>query len=236
MEKHDSVDETIFWDLVESADWKSDYNYQRIKMSLIRQLTPNAIDQFQSFYQKVKNKLARVVDKYCEENDKSAGLSDDSFSDLIAHIVGLGRTEYNQALSQPEKVVEKGRKGDFKESFSYAIPYKDDLKYFPKSYYSEKARECLLEDSLAEAIRLPERKKEAMSVLHDIDLVNGLNQVADGNVEYLRVEGSGENSEYSSVEIHELYLAWKKLSKILSLYYGVPNLILDYNKYKEFIY
>ena len=242
MKKNDSIDETTFWSLVEAANWKSDHNYDRIKIGLIRQLTPSAIDQFQDLFQKFNNKLAKAVDNYCDQNNKTTGCSDDPYSDLIAHVVGLGKEEYEQSLKNPELVVARAKKGDYKESFSYSIPSKEDLQYMPKSYYMEKARQYLEDENLAAAIKLPERKKEAMSVLHDMDfvkelnvIVNGLNQVAAGNVEYLAVQGVQDKSGYDSVESHELYSAWKKLSGILGLHYGPPNLIKDYNRYKEFI-
>ena len=49
----------------------------------------------------------------------------DSLDDTLAHIIGLGKTEYERNLEEPRLILERERKGNYVESFSYCIPFPD---------------------------------------------------------------------------------------------------------------
>ena len=68
--------------------------------------------------------LARGVNLY-----ERAGLTaiSDSCDDNLAHIVGLGRTEFRRNMESPRLIRERERtKIDYKESFAYCIPFEED--------------------------------------------------------------------------------------------------------------
>ena len=44
---------------------------------------------------------------------------DDSFRDLVNHLIGLGREAYEGALADPASVAARARARDYRESFAY---------------------------------------------------------------------------------------------------------------------
>ena len=58
----------------------------------------------------------------------------DSFSDLLSHVVGLGKKEFSKVMKNPllaynRSMAKYGTKEGYEESFLYAIPYHTD---YPK--------------------------------------------------------------------------------------------------------
>lgn len=50
------------------------------------------------------------------------GTRDDGTWDLCAHVVGLGRSAFIDAMGNPESLVERGKAHDYVENFGYWIP------------------------------------------------------------------------------------------------------------------
>jgi hypothetical protein len=243
MSKIQSVDVSVFWELVKSAAWASDFNYVRIKIQLMKSLTATAQNEYETIFNKMTGVLAKTIDQYCEENDTTIGCGDDSFSDLVAHIVGLGQAEYDAAIKDPGIAVKRASKGQYKESFAYSVPSALDQESISKDNYMSRAKEYLESEGLAYFIKLPDNKKEALSVLNDVDveknvkfIIYKLQEVASGNMEPLDVQNF-QNKDFGndSIKENELFMAWNTVTPALSLHYGVPNLINDYNRYKDLI-
>jgi len=55
------------------------------------------------------------------------GTGDDSTWDLCSHVVGLGRDAFLEACSNPESLIHRSHRRDYKENFGYWIP--NDEKY-----------------------------------------------------------------------------------------------------------
>ena len=243
MNKIKSVDEAKFWELVSQVNWASDHNYTRIKVELMKNLTPEAQEEYSNLFTKIRGRLGSKIDKYCEDNETSTHCSDDSFSDLLSHIVGLGKAEFDKVMADPELGVQRGQKGKYRESFSFSVPYQSDREYTSKDKYTSKAKEFLETEAIAEFLSLPEAKQNALSVLNDIDvkasvsrLVAALQEVASGNFKSMdSSEYTSQAVGYTQLSSSELYQAWSLASKVLKLHYAIPNLIKDYNEFKDLI-
>lgn len=77
------------------------------------------------FFEKTLNVC---LTKWSRQNEKPFGLGDDSFGDLVSHIVGLGRAEYEAVMANPELGYKRAIKRDFEECFNYCLPYDDTHK------------------------------------------------------------------------------------------------------------
>jgi hypothetical protein len=98
----------------------------------MRKLSPDEADEFYDTYTDMTGKLYDAIVEYEtdqqleDENFRGADLGGDSFGDLIAHIVGLGKREFDAVMRNPQRAIDRAHRGDFKESFAYAIPSKRD--------------------------------------------------------------------------------------------------------------
>ena len=116
----------FFWGIVDMVNYKSDNDYQRIK-DLLKDL--NAFAGVSSekilLLAKVLNFKTKAIDK--KWGDDIYNVGDDSWSDLRCDIVSRGKEFYNKALMDFDLVQRMANEDDYKESFSYAIPYTSDL-------------------------------------------------------------------------------------------------------------
>lgn len=115
-----------FWAIVAKAEWEKHKDF-RISQRRLRQELPTLedLDAFGNCFSKLRATLAARIEKAERHGDDRLGLGDDSFSDLIAHIVGLGRDEYQACIENPKRAIVRGNHHDFTESFSYAVPHKE---------------------------------------------------------------------------------------------------------------
>lgn len=112
-----------FWSLVDEIGWGTKTtDYEAIRSDLSRRFSSDEIEQYKDVLRELQYELMDVISAYEERTGKSTGTGDDGFSDLTAHIVGLGRTEYEATLRDPGRAVRRAKKRDYKESFSYAFP------------------------------------------------------------------------------------------------------------------
>jgi hypothetical protein len=118
------------WELIKSFNWGKSFDYVGIQ-KLIQKLEPDQIKELQKFCD------ARVSDLYdrFEEFGRTKvvddgyefrgicyyGVGDDSLSDLIAHIVGLGESEFNKVMKNPELARKRAARQDYKENFLYSF-------------------------------------------------------------------------------------------------------------------
>ena len=117
-----------FWAIVESVGWGTiDTDYKRGKQVLLKALpTLEECDAFGQHRLDVESALSDAIDYWCALRDTSLGLGDDSFDDLCAHIVGLGREEYERNLANPSLAQKRAESHAFEESFAYCEPHDTD--------------------------------------------------------------------------------------------------------------
>ena len=120
--------EANFWAFVDSTGWgRRTTDYNAIKENLMSRLSPQQAKKMRGILDKKTGELRRAISQWERSND-DLPVSDDSYSDLLAHIVGMGRREFANNLRNPELAYERATKGDYEESFSYALPYESDYR------------------------------------------------------------------------------------------------------------
>lgn len=123
-----AMSESEFWRLTEPYGWGTrTTDYKKIKKDLMRKLTPEQATELSDAFWKLRGPLANALDPV-------VGIGGDSFDDLVSHIIGLGRREYQAVMRNPELAVARahapyGSKEGYTESFSYALPSKYDYEH-----------------------------------------------------------------------------------------------------------
>jgi hypothetical protein len=147
MELNDSkyMNEDRFWELVELAHWPCDYDKMKIKY--LKLMSKEQCHSFRATLSAAYNLLDNAISKNKEIND-DLGVGDDSYSDLLHHIIGLGKDEFYKHLKDLKLVKSRANKYAYEESFAYCIPYDDDYK--EDGRYSLAAVEKIVRDSLKE--------------------------------------------------------------------------------------
>lgn len=117
-----------FWSLVDRIGWGTKTtDYKLVKRSLMSSFTPAQCEGIAEKEGEFRHALTVVFDKYLNDNDVELGLGDDSFGDLMHHIVGLGKSIYNACMKNPALAVGIARSGKYSEAFNYCIPMADDF-------------------------------------------------------------------------------------------------------------
>jgi len=115
--------EERFWALIEEASWPS-FGYDRSKLSYLLSLKAKEGKAFSE----VVSELFDVLDKFVDGRYDGLNVGDDGYSDLLYHIIGMGKDAYYEHLNSYSKIKARanapyGSAEGYKESFSYAIPY-----------------------------------------------------------------------------------------------------------------
>jgi hypothetical protein len=178
-----------FWKAVAEAKWGMKADYEKIKLMFLRKWTPKQTKQMNEVYKYLYNKLYRACNAVVED------LGDDGFGDLLSHIIGLGRTEYERVLANPKLAATRADNNQFKECFSYCLPYEEDYEKLKPEFYDEWAaraakdlaihmkdkrthpeavramREvaCRLVDAVGQPLALLEHEKEVLKNLNTIE-------------------------------------------------------------------
>jgi len=119
-----AVPESTFWRIVDPIKWGTKTrDYNAVRQYLMKALTPQEAAGFATTFRKIKDKLDKKLSK------EVSGLGDDGYNDLLAHIIGMGKTEYEAVMKNPELGVDRADKHQFAESFAYAIPTERDYQF-----------------------------------------------------------------------------------------------------------
>lgn len=121
--------EDRFWLLIDDIGWGTKTTN---KEEIGRNLESSYSEEYlRAFYWFVKCKRHILVGKLNKHSFQQTGnpysyygVGDDSFWDLTAHIVGLGKETFNRiAYSDPEEAKTMADNGDFTENFEYIFHY-----------------------------------------------------------------------------------------------------------------
>lgn len=141
----DTMTTEQFWTIVATLGWGMKADTTSIKLALMRQLTPAQAEAFDARFCALRaaldKKIAKAVD--C--------LGDDSYTDLCAHIIGLGEAEYTATLARPSKARARAAAGNFAESFAYVIPNDRDYLMTSPAYWAAKVSEIVKDYRLSVA-------------------------------------------------------------------------------------
>lgn len=121
---HDWMDDLPeFWAEVEKIGWVTKTeNTDEVKARLLREWPKEKTVRMRAVFRALMARLYTTLGGV-------SGVSDDGFSDLRAHIIGLGKVEYERVLYDPDLAQQRANKNAYTESFSYCLPYETD---YPK--------------------------------------------------------------------------------------------------------
>jgi len=212
----EAVSDEKFWDFVRRCDWPRDHDYERIKMKMLRTLTKQEVESYNNAYGEFRGKLSTKL------TDVVSGVGDDSYSDLLAHIVGSGKELYDAVMDDPsiaQKIIDNY---DYHESFSYAFPYEDDWNLLDKKPHIERAQEAIEELSNPDLVQAI--KSEATAMLYK-DVLTRLKLVLNNKFEKA-VEGWSKQS----------YRGWGAFTSEVAdvdpgIHHGPPNVLNDVKRY-----
>jgi len=110
------------WNLIKQINWGKEADYVQKAKVWWKQLGKETMEELSDFVRTRVSDLALAVAKYENENGIRLMVgSDDGFSDLRYHVVGLGQNEFDLAMANPKRLEERYLKGDYKESFAYVF-------------------------------------------------------------------------------------------------------------------
>ena len=170
------------WALIAEIGWGSrttDYNH--IAETYFKLLGEKKMTQLASFVGARVSDLGKAVEKFEEDNrfdnvSLEVG-SDDGFSDLRYHVVGLGKFAFEQAMEDPKLLQVRSRSGQYTESFAYCFSQPDP----PRTEENKlRSRELLVKNVAALEKQLREIEFELSTVRGQFSAVNFLlNQVLE---------------------------------------------------------
>lgn len=212
----EAVSDEKFWDFVRRCDWLKDYDFERIKMKMLRTLTKQEVESYRDVFGEFRNKLSVKLDNVV------SGVSDDSYSDLLAHVVGSGKELYDAVMDDPsiaQKIIDNY---DYRENFSYSFPYDDDWNMLDKKPHIERAQEAVEELSNPDLVKAI--KSEAAATLYK-NILNRLKLVSNDKFEKA-VEGWSKQS----------YRGWSAFTDEVfdvdpDIHHGPPNILNDVKQY-----
>jgi hypothetical protein len=225
------MDSAQAWAIIAEARWSEDFNYSRIKNELMAKLSVEEVEALSKFIEDKRRDLHRAIKN--GELEDSLGYGD-SYSDLLYHVVGLGKEEYEKCLNDIESVVEVSKTS--RECFGYGIPDKEDYDRLDPSYFRQMANRFLTEMESVNLSELPISDSNYKKFHESFSLIKNLLQnIIAGDFSSLEADGFvPTKTGYSSVSNSELYIAWDKARKINDdiFHYGFANMISDFNNAK----
>ncbi len=214
----ENASENDFWKFVSKAQWTKDHDSDRIKKMILQTMDKESASELNNTYRKLNDTLHRHISNDVE------GVGDDSYSDLIAHIVGTGKTLYDAVMRDPSIAQRMVDDRAFKESFSYSFPYPEDWNLNDPKFFMKKATKYLedLAPLTTGKIQMSIRKEDVNLIRK---MVKRLRSVESGNFRKA-VDGWGSD-EYSRWGA----LTSRAQHEALDLHYGFGNLLNDVQQF-----
>lgn len=135
------------WKYIEELNWKvlskKKRGYEEGKLYMLENFTPKRGKEIDDFVRERHNELYKRIEEYERANDTHCGSygGDDSFGDMIHHVIGLGEEKFNEIMEDPSQLNDM----DYVESFSYCIPYEEDYKLLNVDCHVDRAKESVKE-------------------------------------------------------------------------------------------
>lgn len=146
------------WAIIEDMDWGNRCHQPRIydtmKRDFMREYNHDMAVKFDAFVTARFNEMYKAIEVFEKANDTHAGNygGDDSFGDMIHHVIGLGKKVY-KATMKDMTLLNKVR---FVESFAYAIPNvtgsMNDYEELEPDFHHNRAIEAV--HALADAVKM----------------------------------------------------------------------------------
>ena len=110
------------WNIIGALGWvESGYDFRGIEHLLLTNYNDGDIISLIEFVDERENELMDRIEQYETDNGIRCGdyNGDNSWSHMLAHVVGMGKVTYDTIMNNPTRLEEIG----IVDSFSYAIPY-----------------------------------------------------------------------------------------------------------------
>jgi hypothetical protein len=116
------------WRIISDLGWGvKDCDINCISKELKEKLTTEEQLFLLNFVDEKEKNLYKILENFAntrpEKFSHYFGVSDDSFGDLVSHIVGLGKTIYNDTCLNPILAKKRADRRDFEENFSYCFQH-----------------------------------------------------------------------------------------------------------------
>ena len=115
--------EDQFWIIVDAIGWGYICNTARSYVIVRKNLGKDLSLKKTQDLRAIMSLACNLLDKFIGLDRNPAGGSDDSHNDLISHIIGLGKVKFYACLSDYNLIASQ----EYKESFSYCLPYEEDI-------------------------------------------------------------------------------------------------------------
>lgn len=114
------------WALIAEMGWGGrTVDYKHLAETYFKLLGKKTMAQLEKFVGARVGDLHLAVKNY-EKNHASLEVgSDDGFSDLRYHVVGMGKDELDACIADPRKLAIRYRMGEYEESFAYVFQEPD---------------------------------------------------------------------------------------------------------------
>lgn len=176
------MDEARFWEIVDTVEWAKDFDYERIQVWMLKNLTLKECQEFRAVATQKWNQL----DKLVGDRNPARG-SDDSHSDLLYHVIGLGKEVFEANLADYDLLTQRGEAiygtpEGYKESFIYSVPMKEDFNnHNNPNYFKDWAKKAKKE---IKDICQMDKKGDLDPIVHDFGtIVRLLDLLIEGNIE-----------------------------------------------------
>lgn len=117
--------ESKFWKIVDSCNWPL-CEIPKMKKSLLQRLSTVAGREFHDLFYQKRRELRIALCEYERRHRKRVNLGDDGLTDMLSHVIGLGKDEYQKSLEDPSRLFKRAERFDFVESFAYVVPWPDE--------------------------------------------------------------------------------------------------------------
>ena len=224
------MDINRFWSLVEQIDWatRSKGSTDEGKRFVLGLLSQEEAEAFRDQMQALESDLSRRFDAYAAEKGVQYGLGDDSWSDMLSHIIGLGREEYEANLAHPSLALARANAGDYRESFHYIIPWGDDYEVDKLPHFMEWAGGLVEEYTSVQELPVSDEVKKKAARLATL-----LTPMAGGDVEaFKRTEEEGRALAKEIVQMMAPLRGGMGLVGVLGNEWAVLNLYSDVRKWE----
>lgn len=128
-----------FWDEVAKIGWSKKADIKAIEKKLLKSWAPEKAERMREVFDEMHGQLYEVLDQKVE------GVGDDGFNDLLAHIVGMGKEEFERNLADPTLAQKRADADDYEESFAYVLPHEDTYECLKPATYVKQAKEIITE-------------------------------------------------------------------------------------------
>jgi len=215
--------DNLMWAIIADMDWGNRCHqsriYETMKRDFMREYNHDMAVKFSAFVSARFNEMYKAIGAYEAEHEQVGNYGgDDSFGDMIHHVIGLGKEIYN-AVMKDMKLLNKI---EFVESFSYAVPNvtgcMNDYEELEPDFHHNKAIEAVR--ALTEVVNLQNIGHDEAKVIGEL-YGRFMNIIAGDYIEAFKditYEDDYErfqdiHSEYSAMFGNYLFDAKKNLEK-----------------------